>query len=179
MSSNLIANRYAKALMTAIEDQPVLADKAREFLAACDQLFELAETKKILKSPVMPPDLKKALLSYAAEKTNAGREFIAFGEQVVDAGRTQLMPEISKSFKKMLAENRGEAEALVITADPLSESAKAELSVGLADVFNKKITLQNEIDKKVLGGLVVQVGNYSIDMSLRSRLDSVAEFAQR
>jgi F-type H+-transporting ATPase subunit delta len=179
MSSNLIANRYARALMTVIDGNQALADKAQEFLAACQHMFELPETKSILKSPVMPADLKKALFAYAAEKTAAGQEFTAFAEQVVNAGRTRIIPEIVKSFNRMLSESRGQADALVTTAEPLSTSAKSELSAGLAKVFNKKITLQNEIDKKVLGGLVVKVGNYSIDLSLRSRLDSVAEFAQR
>jgi F-type H+-transporting ATPase subunit delta len=179
MSSNLIANRYARALMTSIANDASKAEKALEFLSACELLFSLPESKNILKSPVMPPDLKKALLAYAAEKTGAGIVFVAFAEQIVDAGRTRIVPEIARSFKKMLADSRGEADALVTTAEPMTEALKADLVSSLAKVFNKKITLKNEIDKNVLGGLVVQVGNYSIDMSLKSRLDSVAEFAQR
>jgi F0F1-type ATP synthase delta subunit len=49
----------------------------------------------------------------------------------------------------------------------------------LEKVFKKKITLDSSIDKSVLGGVVVNVGNYTIDLSLRNRLNSVAEFAQR
>jgi F-type H+-transporting ATPase subunit delta len=153
--------------------------KALDFLSACEALFSLPESKNILKSPVMPADLKKTLLAYAAEKTSAGDVFCAFANQIVDAGRTRLMPEIAASYRKMLAESRGEAEAHVITSDPMSEALKSELVTGLAKVFQKKITLQNVIDKNILGGLIVQVGNYSIDMSLQNRLDSVAEFAQR
>jgi F-type H+-transporting ATPase subunit delta len=179
MSSNLIANRYARALMTTIGGDAAKAKKATEFLAACESLFLLVESKNILKSPVMPADLKKDLLAYAAKQTDAGDVFVAFIHQIVDAGRTRIIPEIAKSFKKMLAESRGEAEALVTTADAMTDAAKADLTNGLAKVFNKKITLQNKVDRKVLGGLVVKVGNYSIDMSLKSRLDSVAEFAQR
>ena len=61
----------------------------------------------------------------------------------------------------------------------MSEALQAELAKSLEKVFSKKITLQNEIDKKVLGGVVVKVGNYTIDLSLKSRLNAVADVAQR
>lgn len=179
MSSSFIANRYAKALLKITEGQASLADKALSFLSVCDELFTLPDTKKVLRSPVMPADLKKALLAYAAEKSGAPKEFTHFTTQVVDAGRTAYLPEISKAFKHMLSEERGIAEAVAVTADALSESSKAELAAALEKVFKKKITLQNEIDKGVLGGVVVSVGNYTMDLSLRNRLNSVAEFAQR
>lgn len=179
MSSNLIANRYARALMKSIANDSTKASKALDFLSACEALFAIPESKNILKSPVMSGDLKKVIFAYAVEKTGGENIFLAFAAQVVDAGRTRIMPEIAQSFRKMLAESRGEAEALVTTAEPITDSLLSDLAANLAKVFSKKITLKNAIDKNVLGGLVVQVGNYSIDMSLKSRLDSVAEFAQR
>lgn len=179
MSSSYIANRYAKAFLSLTERDASLADKALSFLAVCDELFAVSETKKVLKSPVMPADLKKAILAYGAEKASAPAEFVNFANQVVDAGRTAYLPQISKAYKDMLAAKRGFAEATAVSAETMSEAAKAELSAALEKVFQKKITLQNEIDKSVLGGFVVHVGNYTIDLSLRNRLNSVAEFAQR
>jgi len=179
MSSNLIANRYAKALMKLTESNPALAEKALSFLSACDEMYKMPEAKRVLKSPVMPADLKKSLLNLAAQKTEAAANFSAFAEQVVDAGRTSYLPEIFKAFKKMLDEKRGVAEATAVTADPLTESTKAELTSALSKIFGKKITLTSEVDKSVLGGVVVKVGNYTIDLSLKNRLNSVADYAQR
>ncbi len=179
MSSNIIANRYAKAVIKTLDSDPSLADKALSFFSMCEEMFALAETKNILKSPVMPPDLKRALLVYAAEKSGATKEFSNFSSQVVEAGRTSLLPEISKAFKQMLADKRGLAVATATTAEPISEGLKSELTASLEKVFKKKITLKNEVDKKVLGGVVVNIGNYTIDLSLKSRLNSVADFAQR
>jgi F-type H+-transporting ATPase subunit delta len=179
MSSSFIAKRYAKALLKITEGNGPLADKALAFLSVCDALFVLPETKKILRSPVMPADLKKALLAYAAEKSGAPQEFVHFTGHVVDAGRTSHLPEISKAFKEMLSEERGIAVATALTADAMSEVSKTELSSVLEKIFKKKITLQNVIEKGVLGGVVVNVGNYTIDLSLKNRLNSVADFARR
>jgi F-type H+-transporting ATPase subunit delta len=179
MSSNLIANRYAKALMKLTEGQPALSEKALGFLQACNELFAMPEAKTVLKSPVMPADLKKAVLNFVAQKTDSVKDFGGFADQVVDSGRTAHLPEIFKAYKHMLDEKRGVAEATVVTADPISDSIKKELTGALEKIFKKKITLQGEIDKEVLGGVVVHVGNYTIDLSLKNRLNSVAEFAQR
>jgi dihydrolipoamide dehydrogenase len=54
-----------------------------------------------------------------------------------------------------------------------------DVSKELEKVFKKKIVMKNEINKKVLGGFVVNIGNYTIDLSLKSRLNSVADYAQR
>jgi F-type H+-transporting ATPase subunit delta len=179
MSSSLIANRYAKALMKLTEGNPALAEKALSFLQTCDEMFSMPDARRVLKSPVMPADLKKSLLNFAAEKAQSRAEFSAFAEQVVDAGRTGHLPEIFKAYKKMIDDKRGVAEASAVTAEPMSDAARKELIAALEKVFKKKITLDSSIDKSVLGGVVVNVGNYTIDLSLRNRLNSVAEFAQR
>ena len=179
MSATLIANRYARALLKMSESDASFATRAENFLSACESLFELSEAKKILKSPVMPQDVKKALLSYAAETAGAGKEFSNFAAIVVEAGRTTMIPDISRAFKQMLAERRGVAEATATTAEAISPTMSAELVQTLENVFKKKITLKNEVDKKVLGGVVVSVGNYTIDLSVKSRLNSGADFAQR
>ena len=65
----------------------------------------------------------------------------------------------------MLADKRGLATAITITSEPMSETLKADLGKSLEKVFSKKITLRNEVDKSLLGGVVVKVGNYTIDLS--------------
>ena len=117
MASSFIANRYAKALLSITDKEAGLADKALAFFAGCDDLFSETETRKVLKSPVMPGDLKKAVLAYVAEKTKSPAEFVNFANQVVDAGRTAYMPQISKAYKEMLDAKRGIAEATAITAE--------------------------------------------------------------
>ena len=179
MSSSLIANRYARALMKLTDGNAELAEKALIFLQACDEMFAMPDARRVLKSPVMPPDLKKALLNFAAEKAHSKKEFGTFADQVVDAGRTAHIPEILKAYKKMLDDKRGVAEAFAVTAEPISDESRKELVSALEKIFKKKISMESSIDKSVLGGVVVNVGNYTIDLSLRNRLNSVAEFAQR
>lgn len=178
MSSNLIANRYAKALLGIAGKDSAAADRFAKFLETTVELFEISESKKILKSPVMPAEVKRALLAFAVERSNGGPEATNFFEQLLNAGRVGILPEISESYRLMLDEVRGVAHAVVTTAQPVDGNTKADLEKTLSGVFKKKLTLDNKVDRKILGGLVVEVGNFAIDMSVRAKLETVAERAQ-
>ncbi len=178
MSSNLIANRYAKALLSIAGKDSATADRFANFLEAAAELFLIPESKKILKSPVMPAEIKRALLSLAVEKSNGGAEATRFFEQLITAGRVAIFPEISAAYRGMLDESRGVAHAVVTTAEPMDPNAKSDLEKTLSGVFKKKLTLDNKVDQKILGGLVVEVGNFAIDMSVKAKLETVAESAQ-
>ena len=62
MSENQIANRYARALFRFAEGDLAVAQSHHQALGAIDELFENPESGKILRSPIMPVDLKKELL---------------------------------------------------------------------------------------------------------------------
>lgn len=178
MSNNLIANRYAKALLGIAGKDTGTADRYANFLETTAQLFQIPESKKILKSPVMPADIKRSLLSFAVERSNGGGEAMKFAEQLITAGRVGILPEIYSSYRRMLDESRGVAHAVVTTAEPMTSNLQADLEKTLSSVFKKKLTLDNKVDRKILGGFVVEVGNFAIDMSVKAKLETVAECAQ-
>ena len=56
-------------MLKITESDPSLANKAADFFTCCEALFTLDDSKRILKNPTMPPDLKLALLTYASDKS--------------------------------------------------------------------------------------------------------------
>ncbi len=178
MASNQIASRYAKALLKIAGSDQSKANGFGSFLQAANQLFAIEDTKKVLKSLVMPADLKRALLEFAKSKAQASNEVDSFSAQLVEAGRVNLIPEICSEYTRLLNERQGVAAGVVTTALPLSDNDRASLQDALNGVFKKKINLENKIDKKILGGLVVEVGNFAIDLSVKAKLESLAECAQ-
>ena len=61
MSESQIANRYARALFRFAEGDLSLAKSHYDALGAIDELFANSDAGKILRSPVMPEELKKEL----------------------------------------------------------------------------------------------------------------------
>lgn len=178
MSANLIANRYAKALLSLAKNDHAKADQFSKFLEVSSELFHITEARKVLKSPVMPAAVKKDLLQFAGERAGAGPEVGQFITELLTAGRVGIIPEIHDSYRRLLDEERGIAHAKVTTADPLDAGTSGRLQETLSKVFNKKLTIDNKVDPKVLGGLVVEVGNFALDLSVKAKLDTLAEHAQ-
>jgi F-type H+-transporting ATPase subunit delta len=179
MSVNLIANRYAKALFSLSSTDSKKAETYAEFLKTAASLFDIPESKKILKSPVMPSEVKKDLLNYARTKSQVGPEIEHFCDQLVSAGRVNLIPEISDSYSQMLDTQNGVAHAVVTTAEKLNDQESTELQKSLNSVFNKKLTIENKVNQKILGGVIVNVGNFAIDLSVKAKLEALSECAQQ
>ena len=177
MSRNLIAGRYAKALIHAAGQNDALTSKLSLFLENVAGLFDFPEAKKILKSPVMPLDLKRSLLRLVSERTSAGVEAERFSDEILTAGRVGLLPEINSEFRRLLDEKNGFAQGTLTTASTISEKTKNELQQILSKLFKKNLTLESNVDLSILGGIVIKVGNYTLDLSVKTKLDSLVEQA--
>lgn len=179
MGETKVAKRYAKALFKVKKNDPASARKALEVLDAAAELFEDKKIRRVLASPAVPGEVKQSVLDYVVDKAGGSAEDKRFFQMVVAAGRVEVIPETAVAFRDLINAVEGLVEATVITVAPLPAEDLAELSKFLEKLEKKKVHLNQEIDKTILGGLVVHVGNNRLDMSLRSKLESIAQSAAR
>lgn len=79
--------------------------------------------------------------------------------------------EIIKAFQEIWDTEHGEVVATLISARELGPTARETILNYLKDKAGaKKISLTEEIDKKLLGGFLIRYNNKIIDGSLRTRL---------
>ncbi len=74
----------------------------------------------------------------------------------------------------------GTAEALATTArvtsaTPLTAEEQGRLKASLKRRFGQELALALTVDPRILGGLVVQVGDVVIDGSLAGKLDALQD----
>jgi F-type H+-transporting ATPase subunit delta len=172
-----IARRYARALFKVTEGS---LGKAKEDLASLETLQALFDDKdagKILRSPVMPTDLKTTLLQYGLEKAGADEHLKSFIDAVVSAGRVAFLPAMTEAFRDLIDEKEGRAHAHVVVATDLCAEDEASIGNQLGKLLGKTIIVDTKIDPSLLGGFVARVGNYRIDMSLKTKLDGLAQSA--
>lgn len=179
MGESKVAKRYAKALFKVKKNSPDAAKKALELLESAAELFGEKKIRRVLTSPAVGGDVKQAVLDYVVDQAGGNEEDKRFFHAVVAAGRVEVIPLIAKAFRQLLNEVQGLVEATVITVAPLPPEDLQQLSQFLEKIEKKKVHLTQEIDKTILGGLVVHVGNNRLDMSLRSKLESIAQSAAR
>lgn len=92
---------------------------------------------------------------------------------VVQSGRTRLLPQITDTLVALAARSRQHAYAEVRSAVPLDASQQQRLAQALARTVGHEVDLKVVVDEKVVGGLVVKVGDTVIDGSVARRLAAV------
>lgn len=177
MSATRIANRYAKALYRLIGTDPKNTKVCLEQLQTARALFDIEPAAKVLRSPVMPQDLKKKLFDAALTAANGSDILRAFIGELVTAGRVDIYPKFVDSFARILNEAAGVTDANVITAMTVDPAIIANLASSLERILKTKIQMSQQIDPELLGGFVVRFGNRMIDMSLKTKLDALSKSA--
>src|SRR4051812_18628644 len=160
-----IAKRYGRALFNIAKGD---LGKAKRQLAALNTVAELFQQKdagKVLVSPVMPADLKKAILDYGLDKAGADDDVRHLLGAVADAGRVAQIPDIAKSISELIDEAEGVARAVVTSAVTLGDAELKEIGAALGKTLKKNVSVKAHVDPALLGGFVAHVGNYRVDMS--------------
>ena len=73
----------------------------------------------------------------------------------------------------MIADEKGEVTAEVVTAKALTKAQSEKLAASLKASVGKEVKINAAVDKDIIGGLIVKVGSKMIDTSIRSKLSSL------
>lgn len=165
--------QYANALADIAVEQgaaePALAQLA-EFGAA---YAESAELRNSLASPAVSRAAKHDVIEKITARIGAGKIIRNFLFLIVDNDRTLSIPEVIETFRQVLQQRQGVAEAQISSATELSAAQKAEFAKTLERLTGKKVRAKYSFDPALLGGAVVRVGDTVYDGSLRSRLNAL------
>jgi F-type H+-transporting ATPase subunit delta len=172
-----IAKRYGRALFNLTKGDMAKAKSQLAALNVVKDLFAAPDAGKVLSSPVMPADLKKSLLDYALDKASADQDVRHLIDAVIYGGRVAFLPKVAESYAELIDEAEGVVRANVTAAVALSAAETEEIGKTLGGLLNKKVNVKTAVDPALLGGIVANVGNYRIDMSLKTKLEGLSQSA--
>lgn len=179
MSAELIAKRYARALKEIASGD---LEKAKGYLDALElvvEIFDDKEIAKVLKSPVVPAELKIDVLTAAVSQVSDDKTLRAFVEVVGGAGRAALVPLMVKELEKAIHEEEGLLDAELTTVVELTSDDLAAVKEKIEKIVGKSVILTQKVDSSILGGFVARFGNNVLDMSLKSKLGAMTQTAVR
>ncbi len=97
-----------------------------------------------------------------------------FIQLLIEYDRLSLLPEIFGQFETLKNEREGVVDAQIATAFALEDAQLASLVSDLERRFKRKINPQVSIDRDLIGGVRVVVGDEVIDGSVRGKLNAMA-----
>ncbi|WP_203363501.1 F0F1 ATP synthase subunit delta [Bacillus sp. REN10] len=174
MSNSVVAKRYALALFQIAKEQQQL-DAIEEELRVVKAVFtESKELLPLLQSPKMTIQQKKDLLKSAF--ANASSYTVNLLMLLTERHREIYITDVVDAYIQLANEERGLAEATVVSVRPLTETEEASISAQFAKKVGKQsLKITNEVDANLLGGLKVRIGNRIYDGSVRGKLDRLQQ----
>ena len=172
MSENRVAKRYARSLIGLANERNELELVHKDMQNFKDTIKESRDLALALKSPVLPTEKKKAILDAVFKDVHQFTK--AFFDIITRKNRADLLPEIATEFHKQYNILSGIQVAQITTASPLTSEMREEFISLIKRISDKeKIQLQEKLNKDIIGGFVLTVGDKQIDDSLKSKLNQL------
>ena len=93
---------------------------------------------------------------------------------LADNGRLTLLPQICEIFEAMKHQREGVLEAEIASAFPLEDMQLRMLIGDLESKYKRKIEAHVTVDKELIGGVKIVIGDEVIDASVRGKLQHMA-----
>ena len=162
-----IARPYAEALFQ------ISLDEGQKFNDELDYLATVLRDKNLnlyLSNPTVSKDKgKKFVLSLLPENFNQSLK--NFFELLVDNSRVTFFEEVLQQFHNLENEHNKKLEAKILSAFELLDNQKESIKERLEKKFNKKVVLSCIVDKTLIGGVTISIGDHVIDGSIKRNLE--------
>ena len=168
-----VAKIYAEALLNAAAAQGDVDGVVEEFESLVNDVFTQApEFEALLSSGAIGGKQKVEVLRKTLEG-KASPVFLNFMLVLSDHERLDMLRGILAAAQELRDERTGRMRVEVQSATPLPEHQRERLRRELKETFQREPLLSVRTDAELLGGLVVRVGDWLYDASVRTQLQSI------
>jgi F-type H+-transporting ATPase subunit delta len=171
--SRRVARVYAEALLDAAQKRGETERVLEEFASLFEDLFRAdPQFEAFLASGAISRKPKAAVIHRAFDG-RASDTFLNFLLVLNDHQRLDLLRGIHEVVKELHDERTGRMRVVVTSAVPLPDDQRERLMGELRQKYKKEPVLATRVDPSLLGGIVVRVGDWLYDASVRTRLENI------
>ncbi|MCJ1414229.1 ATP synthase F0 subcomplex subunit OSCP atp5 [Xylographa parallela] len=170
---------YASALYTAAAKTSAL-DSASKALATLSDVFKKdPKLAVILTAPSLSPGDKSQIIQELQRHTGGqdkGDIVKNFLQTLAEHNRLSLLEGVCEKFGTLMGASRGEVDLTVISAAKLDEKTlkRLETAVSKSEYSQgKKLKVITKVNPDIKGGLIVEIGDRTIDLSVSSKISKM------
>ena len=169
-----ISKPYANALLEIAKSNDCIDAITSDLTDFRTVVSSILGLQNYLNSPIIDNSTKKELLEILVE-SKLNPNTLNFILVLIDRRRIKYLDAIGEKFLELVRIFKGIKIVNLQTVLPLSYEQEEELINRLKLVTDsKEINLIRKLDKKILGGIIIQIDSQVIDMSLRGKLKQIA-----
>lgn len=172
MKGTRVAARYAKSLVDLAQQQGTLEKAYADMKQIADLCRSSHEFRSFLKSPIIKTDKKQAALQaiFAGRLDKVTETYIRL---ITAKKREMYLPEIAEEFMNQYREYKQILTAVVTTAGGIDEVTRKQILDLVKGTGNKDVVLEEKINKDLIGGFIIRIGDKQVDASIARKLNNL------
>jgi len=173
--SKAIVNRYARALADVVSRTGDYGTVLRELEDFAAIYRSSAELRDVVRTPAVAAADKFRILETILARTGTSKLAGNFLRVLLQNYRLVMIDDIVEAYKKVANERMGVVEVQISSAAELSEAERQTLLARFGTITKKKVELEFQIEKQLLGGVLAQIDSTIYDGSIRGHLQRIRE----
>jgi len=174
MIASKAAPHYSKALFNLTQDDVQLNAYAKSLWELADLMRHNPAFKSFLLQPFGTMDFKKKILKKLFQDSSEVK-VLNFLFLLLEKKRMDALPEIADEYGRMVNEKLGQMIVNITTAIPIDGETIEKLRLMFEEQYRKKVFIKDEINPKILGGMIVKINSQMLDGSLKARLANLKD----
>ncbi len=172
MQGTRVASRYAKAFIDLTIEQGVLEQAYADMKAIDEVCKSNSDFVSFLKSPIVKTDKKQTvLLELFKGKFNKVTD--AYIHLITNKKREIYLAEIANEFINQYKTKKKILTAIVTTANGIDEVTRKQIIEIVKGQSTSEVIIQEKIDKNVIGGFIIRVGDKQVDATIARKINSL------
>ncbi|MBA4489709.1 F0F1 ATP synthase subunit delta [Paracoccus sp. S1E-3] len=168
-----IAGRYAQALFDIVKESGEVDQLATQINDLNEALTTSDALRDLINSPIYTRQQQQDAIRALATRMELAAPLANTLVLMAQNRRLFALPQLIARLQALIADERGEVTADVVSAVPLSDDQKQRLTATLAEKSGKTVKLNTRVDESLIGGMIVRLGSQMIDSSIKSKLASL------
>jgi len=172
--SSGIAARYASAVFELAKDASDLKTLESNVQDLDTVLADSSDICDLINSPVVSREDQANAIAAVAKKMKLMPIVSNTLALMASKRRLFVLPALVAQLRALIAEEKGEITAEVISAKAMTKTQTDKLAKAIKARIGKDVKIDATVDEELIGGLVIKVGSQMIDTSIRSKLNSLS-----
>jgi F-type H+-transporting ATPase subunit delta len=166
---------YAESLLNAADQRHAAQEVLEQLDALVSDIFRRdPQFETFLGSSAIGRDRKREVI----EQSFGGRAdevFVNFLLVLNEHERLDMLRPIRAAYRDLYDTRAGRLRVNVTSAVPLPDDQAEAVRREIRAKYNKEPVLETRVDPELIAGMIVQVGDWKLDSSIKSRLQNIRE----
>lgn len=169
--SSVVYTRYAGALIDLAEQSKLIKDIQKDVLALEAMIESSKDLQEVISSPLISREKQELAIVALSEKAKFIDLTKNFLGVLVQNRRLNALPGIITQFNKIMTVKSGQVEVSVESAVELTAAQTKEFKQKIEAALGTSVSIEQVVSPDIMGGLIVTIGSYMIDNSVRRKLE--------